>query len=78
MDQQKEKRVRATSHKREIDMCLMNDMGEFHLKLNNKMDNAKNMHEEVLAEKRREIQRENDIFKEKVQKYQTEREETKR
>jgi hypothetical protein len=75
MDQQKEKRVRAMSHKRQMEMSLSNEMSEFQQKLNSKMDNAKNMHEEVLAEKKRDIQRENDIFKEKVQKYQSEREE---
>jgi hypothetical protein len=36
------------------------------------------VHEESLAEKRRGIQRENEIFKTKVQKYQSDREEAKR
>lgn len=42
------------------------------------MDHAKSIHEESLAEKKREIQRENDIFRVKVQKYQSIREETNR
>jgi hypothetical protein len=61
-----------------MDMCIFNEMGEFHQKLMSKMDNAKNVHEEALAEKKRDIQRENDIFKDKVQKYQSEREEAQR
>jgi hypothetical protein len=51
---------------------------EFHHKLNSKMDEAANQYNEILTEKRREIKRENDIFMQKVNKYQSELEETKK
>jgi hypothetical protein len=42
------------------------------------MDCATSQYNEILADKRREIQRENDIFKEKVIRYQSEMEESKK
>jgi hypothetical protein len=59
-------------------MNLTNEMFEFHQKLNNKMESAQNQYNDILNEKRREIQRENDLFKEKVMKYQSDMEEAKR
>jgi hypothetical protein len=46
-----------------MDKEFTDEMMEFHLKLNVKMDTAKQQQEDTLAEKRREIQRENELFK---------------
>ena len=42
------------------------------------MNSATNQYHEILNEKKREVQRENDIFKEKFNKFQSEMEEQKR
>ena len=70
--------MRALSNKSNTDRAMTNEMQEFHQKLNMKMNSATNQYHEILSEKKREIQRENDIFKEKVNKYQSDMEEQKR
>jgi hypothetical protein len=42
MEVQKEKRIRALSTKTELDMHLTQEISEYHMKLNEKMDHAKN------------------------------------